>query len=1660
MMSGQAVGPGPQENYTKLFESLQADLKTLASETKKKYPQIKESCEEGISKLKQASSSNQPVQIYYVVNQILYPLVQGCESKDVKISKFCLNTMQRLITQQAIDQKGARYITDALRTLIKAGIEEVKVLQTVTLLLTSNSLVHGETLARNLVLCFRLHFTKDSTTINTAGATVRQLVSLVFERVVAEDEEYSDQQVQDESNLEELKVPTNQAPKGLRPCAADAFLMFQDLVQLVNADQPYWLIGITEMRRTFGLELLESVLTNFTSVFFKHPEFSFLLKERVCALVIKLFSPNIKYRNSVPASIQQATPLDKPYFPISMRLLRVVAILVQKYHSLLVTECEIFLSLIVKFLDPEKPSWQRALALEVLHKMTVQADLLTSFCNCYDLKPHATNIFQDIVNNLGAYVQSLFLNFNMASSNTGTAATIAQGSAPAMLAGMPIGPGVTPQPGFFSRGIWLPVVATFTSGQAKSTYLEMLDKVEPPQIPDGYGISIAYACLLDIIRSIAMAIMGPREEGVERRYEPTEADRKLHVQLINSSWCGLLAALSPLIDASTDESATENVLKEIQTFASLCGLLDLHTPRDAFITAICKASLPPHYALTVLYSAPQGIPSGPRQLPQPDAIGVGGSGGQYNPANLGEPDYRQQVVAVGTPLPTASLPIGAQQGPVMLTVKNLQCMRALLLLAHCHGSILGTAWHLVLTTLQHLAWILGLKPSTGGSLKAGRTAADSNAMLTTAVMADLPVLSAMLSRLFESSQHLDDVALHHLIDALCKLSQEAMELAYTNREPSLFAVAKLLETGLVNLPRVEVLWRPLTNHLLEVCQHPHIRMREWGVEAITYLVKAALQHKYPQPLRDNQKLQTLLLGPLSELSSVRHADVRQRQLECVLQILHGAGETLFYGWPLVLGIIGAVSDHHGENLVRVAFQCLQLVITDFLPVMPWRCLPLCVDTAAKFGSQTQELNISLTAVGQMWNISDYFYQNQEKICASLRGDSASVFPDFPGTTNMPAFDKLWMCLYARLGDLCIDPRPAVRKSASQTLFSTISAHGSLLNQPTWQAVLWQVLFPLLDKVRSLSSSASNEKVDTSGNILIHHSRNTAQKQWAETQVLTLSGVARVFNTKRQLLQSLGDFPRAWSLLLEFIENSALSKNNEVSLAALKSFQEILYLPKSTEITDPTQFEDSEALWIVAWRIWLSIGLESTAPPQETEIEPYIPSQAFLTALVQIFPAVYQHVKNKFSATDLQNLCLVLKNAVAIPVHSESTPFVLPTVPDVVLTQLQDGVLHSMELLQKESLSTPENLKSMISPIFIQLLYFSKLACEAPTYGKISTKHISQVRGISADWVTMNYVPFGEKALSMVVNLYQKTAHEMAVIDAQILKHIIETLHIPLAMKYSCPLQTTWKLAVTSLLAILHVGLPLARNYPDHFQNMWPKLADTLDHFLFPSSVMNTDRGAEEIQADEAVDCQVMELLRDEVLPHSQQIPHQFILRVVMLLNKGSIHSATSNIAEKNGEPKLREEFAKTCFETLLQFSLLDGLNNEIESTAESLTEEDEGGVAGRLAVTALLHRFQEVLKRYIDDERRSGKCPLPRLSEISFVLKAVATLVVSLKKAPANKVERSVWEQLIGLYPCLVECTVATASSQVSRSLREALMQYHDLLRPPFVSNPPASNGV
>ena len=99
----------------------------------------------------------------------------------------------------------------------------------------------------------------------------------------------------------------------------------------------------------------------------------------------------------------------KPSYAITSKLLRVVAVLILQYHDLLTTETEIFLSLIMKFLDPDKPSWQNGSALEVIHKIVIQPDILTFVCSEFDMSGHSTNVFQDIINSLGAFVQNVML---------------------------------------------------------------------------------------------------------------------------------------------------------------------------------------------------------------------------------------------------------------------------------------------------------------------------------------------------------------------------------------------------------------------------------------------------------------------------------------------------------------------------------------------------------------------------------------------------------------------------------------------------------------------------------------------------------------------------------------------------------------------------------------------------------------------------------------------------------------------------------------------------------------------------------------------------------------------------------------------------------------------------------------------------------------------------------------------------------------------------------------------------------------------------------------------------------------------------------------------------------------------------------------------------
>lgn len=112
-----------------------------------------------------------------------------------------------------------------------------------------------------LLLCFKLQESRIGVVSSTAAATLRQLLMFVVDKVVEEDRR---------GDLPPDPIQDTQLPNGttkpLGPAAHDAFSIFQDLCLLGNSEKPLFL-QLESLHKTFALELIESVLTNYHDLF-------------------------------------------------------------------------------------------------------------------------------------------------------------------------------------------------------------------------------------------------------------------------------------------------------------------------------------------------------------------------------------------------------------------------------------------------------------------------------------------------------------------------------------------------------------------------------------------------------------------------------------------------------------------------------------------------------------------------------------------------------------------------------------------------------------------------------------------------------------------------------------------------------------------------------------------------------------------------------------------------------------------------------------------------------------------------------------------------------------------------------------------------------------------------------------------------------------------------------------------------------------------------------------------------------------------------------------------------------------------------------------------------------------------------------------------------
>lgn len=825
------------------------------------------------------------------------------------------------------------------------------------------------------------------------------------------------------------EAPLEEGTVQLRAAALDAYKVFNDLCLLTESQKPQFLRS-SGIPQTFGLELIESVLTNHAEIFLSHPEQANILRTRVMPFIISALSAKLN-------------------FAATVRVVRVLYTLLRNHLSILVSEGEMALGLLTHLLDHDTALWKRSLCMEALRGIFADAALVRRIFAMYDAQEGRKTILRDLV---AAFVRistekPMLIGLGSQSSMP-IAGSMATGSDQAMMEASGVA-------GIISSSVGTSEPQVGVSSQwsiMRVPCIDQLDKTDPPSIPESYVYSLVLACISGFSEGLAKFILpltvpdrsrrknrqsemessettpetpkNERRNSVKKNPVPVNPlsspdhplfnEVKICAGIVDDCWPAILATCSTFLYAALDTEYYHSLVRSFQKFTHVAGLLRLSTPRNAFLTTLGKAAVPPH---VLAANGPLSPP--PQMTPTREKSSM-----FMNAKGLLSVDSLVSGSSIDVSVPT-------------LNTRNLLCLRALLNLGIALGPTLDTAWVIILGTLQQADLVLFSSTKTARlpttNQKQERQSEVDGSTLVTNFGTEIKAVEVAASRLLESTIDFPNESFVEVVSALCSLfgsedlstiSEEGPASApspleqrrpsYNKRRPQnittasgttqnqedLFALAKLGDVASFNIDRLMVVspeisgWTILTSELIAVSSSTNtpatVRLR--AAEIVVRLVLEAASFSLSLENESRSEIQLRLLQTFSRtlepleseervMTVATHAtdiDVHKIILEGLKSILEQCGETFVSGWDIAFSIIGSVFEHNTSSksgddsksskvlatrsprLIRSSFNSLQLICSDFLSSLPNSCFIILVNTLYNFCSQDDDLNISLT----------------------------------------------------------------------------------------------------------------------------------------------------------------------------------------------------------------------------------------------------------------------------------------------------------------------------------------------------------------------------------------------------------------------------------------------------------------------------------------------------------------------------------------------------------------------------------------------------------------------------------------------------------------------------------------------------------------------------
>ncbi|CEH17922.1 Uncharacterized conserved protein [Ceraceosorus bombacis] len=619
-----------------MSERLLSELALLSSESKRKHPDVRTAADAALNALKSdqsvtlAAAKSESIRAYD--NVLLRPLLLSCAAKTApKVTSIAVGMMQRVVDLKAVPESALAEIIDTLTGLVQTRQDvdvHLKALQVVASLVTSYPNIHDDLLSKTLLICFQMRESSKVTAVYTAaGATLSQVVMTVFDKVKEEDAilDGIKEGGEDAAAVAPLAAMTVPVPGSdgitLFPSSKDAYRLLSDLNALASGDEAPFL-GLASLPRTFALELIESILKNHAYLFkpANHPELLLSLRQSICPLLIRALS-------------------EQPDFPVTLRLVRLLFVLLRQFNSELKVEVEILMSILQRLLSQvssagnpaapkdvrrssaegqqASPAWLRILAMEAARGLCSDGELLRNLWRWYDGTQAASRVFMGLVESL----------HHISVENPqliGMAEAAHQLSDEGSSKGHVHTKASSSQAGFYNAaaGAVSGLLGTDSSPSSSSAsssglshgsvpslqLLDQLDKTEPPATPNTYLYLLALQSLVCLSQTLAAFVLPIYSASVNSRPKsasrappaldlaaysgPRLAELQLVRDIISKAWTPILSSFTFFLGSRMDEALFSEVLVAWRNFTNTTGVLALSAQRDALLASLAHFAVP------------------------------------------------------------------------------------------------------------------------------------------------------------------------------------------------------------------------------------------------------------------------------------------------------------------------------------------------------------------------------------------------------------------------------------------------------------------------------------------------------------------------------------------------------------------------------------------------------------------------------------------------------------------------------------------------------------------------------------------------------------------------------------------------------------------------------------------------------------------------------------------------------------------------------------------------------------------------------------------------------------------------------------------------------------------------------------------------------------